>query len=190
MDANTNLAIAQGLTQNGVDMKAEVMATGYGQPLLDQPIAKQIGPEVVMTTGGRRSRRRRRPPSSSRPISRSTATSPTCPTSGYTPGYIDCDLAILGLQQQGKNLDQTTFASDLRKLGKFNAGGGLGCQDTDISTATYGQPAATGLQLGDAGEGRQVRDPEAQGSTTDYWTGKLIAASVPSSSATTTTAAP
>ena len=37
MNGNTNLAIAQGLVQNGVKMKAELMATGYGQQLLDQP---------------------------------------------------------------------------------------------------------------------------------------------------------
>ena len=39
MNLNTNLAIAQALVQNGVKMKAENMATGYGQPLLDEPLA-------------------------------------------------------------------------------------------------------------------------------------------------------
>jgi hypothetical protein len=38
MDLATNLALAQALGQNGVKMKAEIMATGYGQPLLDQPV--------------------------------------------------------------------------------------------------------------------------------------------------------
>ena len=49
MNANTNLAIAQGLMQNGVKMKAELMATGYGQQLLDQPVSATIGPDVLFT---------------------------------------------------------------------------------------------------------------------------------------------
>ena len=51
MNGNTNLAIAQGLKQNGVNMKAQLMATGYGQDLLDQPIANQLGPSVIFTQG-------------------------------------------------------------------------------------------------------------------------------------------
>ena len=51
MNGNTNLAIAQGLKQNGVKMKAQLMATGYGQSLLDQPIADQLGPSVIFTQG-------------------------------------------------------------------------------------------------------------------------------------------
>ena len=67
MNGNTNLAIAQGLVQSGVKMKAELMATGYGQQLLDEPSSAQIGPEVLFTSSGRRSRRRPRPPSSCKP---------------------------------------------------------------------------------------------------------------------------
>ena len=37
LDADTNFAIVQGLQQNGVKMKANVLATGYSQDLLDQP---------------------------------------------------------------------------------------------------------------------------------------------------------
>ncbi len=36
--------------QNGVKMKSTVLATGYGQALLDQPVAKTLGPEVVLAT--------------------------------------------------------------------------------------------------------------------------------------------
>jgi hypothetical protein len=32
-------------------MKSTVLATGYGQPLLDQPVAKTFGPEVILATG-------------------------------------------------------------------------------------------------------------------------------------------
>ena len=40
------------------------------------------------------------------------------PDFGIYTGYIDCDLAIIGLKQQGKNLDPSTFADGIRKLGK------------------------------------------------------------------------
>jgi len=51
MDLSTNLALAQGLIQNGVKMKAQLMATGYGHELLDQPVSKTLGPDIVFTTG-------------------------------------------------------------------------------------------------------------------------------------------
>ena len=44
MVANSNLAVVQGLQQNGVAMKSEMLATGYGQDLLDQPAAQTFGP--------------------------------------------------------------------------------------------------------------------------------------------------
>ena len=37
MAAATNIAVVQGLQQNGVEMKATVLATGYGQDFLDRP---------------------------------------------------------------------------------------------------------------------------------------------------------
>ena len=45
LDSDTNFAIVQGLQQNGVKMKSNVLATGYSQDLLDQPIAKTITPQ-------------------------------------------------------------------------------------------------------------------------------------------------
>ena len=47
MDLSTNLALAQGLIQNGVKMKAQLMATGYGHELLEQPVAKTLGPDII-----------------------------------------------------------------------------------------------------------------------------------------------
>src|SRR4029078_443685 len=45
-----NFAHVQGLQQNGVKMKANILATGYSQDLLDQPIAQTIQPSDVMLT--------------------------------------------------------------------------------------------------------------------------------------------
>src|SRR5262245_17887403 len=51
MVASTNIPVVQGLIQNGVDMKATVLATGYGQQMLNEPASKQFGPEVLMVAG-------------------------------------------------------------------------------------------------------------------------------------------
>ena len=47
LDGNTTSPSSQGLRQNGVEMKAMMMASGYGQELLDSPITKTLDPEVV-----------------------------------------------------------------------------------------------------------------------------------------------
>jgi len=179
MNANTNLAISQGLLQNGVKMKAEIMATGYGQNLLDQPIAKQIGTQVIMTQGWT-------------PVEAKTKASKQLQAdlkkySGYTgvpdfgiyTGYVDCDLAILGLKAQGKTLDPTTFADTMRtKVGSFNAGGGLGCGPTDISAAGYGKPPATSCSYAMYLKNGKFAILKPKGSKQLFFTGKLIQASI------------
>ena len=49
LDGNTNLAIVQGLQQNGVKMKAVLMASGYGQDMLDSPITKTLDSADVVS---------------------------------------------------------------------------------------------------------------------------------------------
>ncbi len=142
MNGNTNLAIAQGLKQNGVNMKAQLMATGYGQDLLDQPIANQLGPSVIFTQGWAPVEAKTTATKQFQADLKKYANSTGVPDFGIYTGYIDCDLAILGLKQQGKNLDQSTFADDLRKLGHVNPAG-LNCQDLDISAANYGKSPST-----------------------------------------------
>jgi hypothetical protein len=110
------------------------------------------------------------------------------PDFGIYTGYVDCDLAITGLKQQGKDLDQSTYVSDLRKLGKVNPAG-LGCADLDISVEGYGQPAPTSCQYAMyVKDGKfAILKPKTGG--TLFWTGKLVGKSV-TENATTTTAAP
>ena len=98
--ANSNIAIVQGLAQNGVKMKSTVLATGYGQPLLDQPVSKTFGPEVVLATGFA-------------PVELKTKATKQfqadlkkvgytgVPDFGVYTGYITCDMAIVGLQHAG-----------------------------------------------------------------------------------------
>ena len=45
---SSNIAIVQSLQQNDVQMKANVLATGYGQDLLDSPAAKTLDKHTVV----------------------------------------------------------------------------------------------------------------------------------------------
>jgi branched-chain amino acid transport system substrate-binding protein len=185
MNGNTNLAIAQGLEQNGVNMKAELMATGYGQDLLNQPIAKQIGTNVIFTQQWAPVELKNSATKQFTADLKKYAGYTSVPDFGIYTGYTDCDLAITGLKQQGKNLDQSTYVSDLRKVGKVNPGN-LGCQPIDISAATYGQPAPTSCSYAMVIKNGKFTLLKPKGGG-NFWTGKLITASA---QATTTTAAP
>jgi hypothetical protein len=197
MDLSTNLALAQGLIQNGVKMKAQLMATGYGHELLDQPVSKTLGPDIVFTTGWAPVELKTKATKRFQADLAKYADFTDVPDFGIYTGYIDCDLAILGLEKQGDDLDPTTFAEDLRSIGTYNAGGGLGCTNSSQSLETYGK-----IVVGDEANGRRICSWALQvkngkfvvlrpkDSDTTYWTGELIEASVdPQYLVTTTTAA-
>ena len=186
MDANTNLAVSEGLRQSGVKLKAEIMPTGYGQSLLDAPSSSQIGPEVIFITQGyapveAKTKATKQFQADLKKYAHFTGV----PDFGIYTGYIDCDLAILGFKQQGKNLDQSTFADDLRKLGTFNGGGGLNCIDTDITVAGYGKPPPKQCAWAMRLKNGKFVIVSPKGGTTPYWTGDLVGKSV----TTATTAA-
>jgi hypothetical protein len=186
MNANTNLAIAQGLVQNGVKMKAEMMATGYGQQLLDEPSSAQIGPEVIFTQGWAPVEAKTKATKLLQADLKKYADFTGVPDFGIYTGYMDCDLAITGLKQQGKNLDQSTYADGIRKLGKINPAG-LNCTDLDFSLATFGQqPATTCSWAMQVKNGKFVILKPKTGSD-PFWVGKLVGKSVTENATTTTT---
>ena len=53
MAASTNIAVAQGLEQAGVNMKATILATGYGQDFLDSPAAATMPPSALFSAPGK-----------------------------------------------------------------------------------------------------------------------------------------
>jgi ABC-type branched-subunit amino acid transport system substrate-binding protein len=185
--ANTNVAVSQGLVQNGVKMKAVVWATGYGQPLLDQPVAKTLPPNnflgqaywapVELKTKGTKQFQ----------ADLKKVGYAGVPDFGVYTGYVTCDLAILGLQHAGNPPTRQGFIDGLHKLGHFNPGDGLGCQDVDISLEHYGQapPTVCSYYL-QVKNGKFVVYKQKNGDP--VWKGKLIQASTQAT--TTTTAAP
>jgi branched-chain amino acid transport system substrate-binding protein len=196
MDLSTNLALAQGLIQNGVKMKAQLMATGYGHELLDQPVSKTLGPDIVFTTGWAPVELKTKATKRFQADLKKYAGFTKVPDFGIYTGYIDCDLAIRGLEQQGDSLDPSTYWEALRSIGQINPGGGLGCSTIDFSLETYGKIVESGptdrrkictwaLQVKDGKF--VVLKPKDSKAT--YWTGELIEDSVdPQYIVTTTTA--
>ena len=115
--ASSNVAVVQGLAQNGVKMKSTVLATGYGQPLLDRRSRRPSAQSQSWQARTRRSSSRRRPPSSSRPTSRSTPATPACPTTASTPATSPATWPSSGLQNAGKNPPRDTFVDNMREVG-------------------------------------------------------------------------
>ena len=169
MDLSTNLALARALQQNGVTMKAQLMATGYGQNLLDQPVAKTLGPDVVFGSIWAPVEVHNKATERLQSDLKKYAGYTGIPDIGVYTGYIACDLAIIGLQRQGQDLDQATFSDNLRSVGTVNPGAGTGLlrhqpQPRDLwQDRRHRRQEPTGVRVVRPGQGRQVRDREAEG---------------------------
>jgi branched-chain amino acid transport system substrate-binding protein len=196
LDSNTNFAIVQQLQQAGANMKANVLATGYSQDLLDQPIAKTITPNDILQTSYK-------PIELGGPAVKEFTSNlkkyggiTGIPNYGAYTGYITCDMAILGLKNAGKNPTRQGFVDGIRKTnnGIYDEAG-LTCKPVDLSYAHFGKISPTPACIyyvqvkngkfvpyngGKPVTGKVVGDPAIIAKYTD--TG--------ASSATTTTAAP
>jgi branched-chain amino acid transport system substrate-binding protein len=140
LDSDTNFAIVQGLQQNGVTMKSNVLATGYSQDLLDQPIAKTITPNDIMFTAYRPVELGGKAVKAFQSNLKKYANLTGVPDYGTYTGYIVCDMAILGLKNAGKDLTRQGFVDAIRNTngGKYD-GAGLLCQPLDLSLASFGK---------------------------------------------------
>jgi branched-chain amino acid transport system substrate-binding protein len=138
LNADTNFAIVQGLQQNGVDMKANVLATGYGQALLDEPIAKTITPADVIIAGFRPVELKNAATSEFQTNLKKYAGLTGVPDLGTYTGYINCDMMIKGLEAAGKNPTRENFVAGVRGLQNYD-GAGLTCQPLTLSAAKYGK---------------------------------------------------
>jgi branched-chain amino acid transport system substrate-binding protein len=136
--AASNFAIIQGLEQNAVDMKAIVMPTGYGQGLLDQPIAKTLGPQHVFTTAWAPVELQTKATKQFQSDLKQYSGLTGVPDFGAYTGYVTAELAILGLQNAGATPTRQGFVDGLRKLGSYDQAG-LGCGRTDFSAEHYGK---------------------------------------------------
>jgi branched-chain amino acid transport system substrate-binding protein len=139
---STNLAMIQTAAQNNLQFKLAVLATGYGQALLDQPAAQAIGPEVVFaelwapvelkTAATKKFQSDLTKYSSYRGV----------PDFGVYTGYLTADLMIKGLQAAGQNLSRDRYISATKGLNTWDAAG-LACQPVDVSAQGFGTAPKT-----------------------------------------------
>ena len=137
LNGDTNVAIVQGLQQSGVNMKANVLATGYGQGLLDQPIAKTMTPSDVIISGFRPVELGGTTIKQFQGNLKKYAGLTGVPDLGTYTGYIMCDMFIKGAQAAGKNMTRQSFVDAVRGLQNYN-GAGLTCQPITLSAAKFG----------------------------------------------------
>jgi branched-chain amino acid transport system substrate-binding protein len=142
LDSDTNFAIVQGLQQNNVEMKANVLATGYSQDLLDQPIAQTITPNDVMFSGYAPVELKTKATKKFQANLKKYAGLTGVPDYGSYTGYIVCDMAIQGLKAAGKNPQRQAFIDGIRNLGQYDAAG-LTCAPIDVSLENFGKSAET-----------------------------------------------
>jgi branched-chain amino acid transport system substrate-binding protein len=146
LDGNTNLAIAQNLKQNGVNMKAVLMASGYGQAMLDSPITKTLNSVDVVSQIYKPAELASDPAVKQfRSDLKKYGGITGVPDYGAYTGYISCDLAITGLEQAGKNPTRQGFIDGLHKLGTYKAAD-LTCQPLDISLTNFGKTPTKSCQ--------------------------------------------
>jgi branched-chain amino acid transport system substrate-binding protein len=146
LDGNTNLAIAQGLQQNGVPMKAVLMASGYGQAMLDSPITKTLNSADVVSQLYKPAELSTDPAVKQfRANLKKYAGITGVPDYGAYTGYLSCDLAITGLQQAGKSPTAKGFIDGIRNLGTYPAAN-LTCAPLDMSLKNFGKTPTKSCQ--------------------------------------------
>ena len=144
--ANTELAIAQGLQQNGVPVKAVLMESGYGQATLNSPIAKTLNSTDIVSQSYKPAELKNDPAVKQFTSDLKKYAGITgIPALGAYTGYIGCDLAITGLQQAGTNPTGQGFIDGLHNLGTYKAAD-LTCQPIDLSLKNFGKTPTNSCQ--------------------------------------------
>jgi branched-chain amino acid transport system substrate-binding protein len=142
LDANTNFAVIAAAQQQGLNLKAAVLATGYGQTLLDEPVSKTVGPEVLVAAPGApvelKTSATKKFQSDLKKYSHYTGV----PEFPHYEGYMAADLVIKGLQKAGQDPTRQSFLDGIHNMGTYD-GGGLACQPIDVSLTNYGKTPPT-----------------------------------------------
>jgi branched-chain amino acid transport system substrate-binding protein len=138
MAASTNIAIVQGLQQAGVEMKANIIATGYGQELLDSPAASTLGPEDLFFLQTKPSAIKDKATKQFQADLKKFSDYTGVPSYGQYQGYLAGDLLVAGLEAAGKNPTRQSFIDGLRGMKTWDQAG-LSCQPIDISLENFGK---------------------------------------------------
>jgi branched-chain amino acid transport system substrate-binding protein len=119
---STGYAVAKGLRQAGVNFKSLVLATGYGQDVLDDPATSEAATGVDFATV-------QAPVETGQPGAlkmqkalKDYAGVDGIPTFGEYIGWLTADLFIFGLKQAGENASSQQFITKLRQSTWDSAG--------------------------------------------------------------------
>lgn len=142
IDAGESFQLLGAAKAAGVNLKAVLLPSGYGQSLLADPSAVAVAQGVYFLT-------------TLAPVSLGTAATNAfqaalakyagftgIPDTGYYWGWLDADLMIKGLQMAGANPTRTSFINALHTVSSYN-GGGLLATPADLTLANFGKPAAS-----------------------------------------------
>jgi len=137
---NSNFAVVTGGVQAGIDWKAAVMATGYGQSLLDQPTAVSAAetPGVFMASSFRPVEVPNEGTERMQAAFAEYADFEGVPDYAWYQGWLSMDLAIEGLLAAGVNPTRESYLDALHALGSWD-GNGLLPRQVDISLEGFGQ---------------------------------------------------
>jgi branched-chain amino acid transport system substrate-binding protein len=193
MAAATNIAVAQGLQQSGVDMKATILATGYGQDFLDSPAAKSLPPSALFSAPGK-------PVELNDPATKrfqadlkKYAKFSGVPDYGMYIGYILGDFMIAGLEKAGTPPTRRGLIDGTHSIGTYDQAG-LACAPVDVSVAARGKtPPTTCGYVVQVKDGKFVPYPKSGKPITGKLVGTpqaLAAAKAGTNAVTTTTVAP
>ncbi len=142
MAAATNIAVVQGLQQNGVDMKASVLATGYGQDFLDSPAAQNFPSSALFLTQYKPVELKTPETKKLQSDLKKYAKFTGVPDFGVYNGYILADLFIKGCENAGKKLTRQGLVDGVHAVGSYDHAG-LGCVPFDVSLEGRGHASTT-----------------------------------------------
>jgi branched-chain amino acid transport system substrate-binding protein len=191
MAAATNIAVAQGLQQSGVDMKATILATGYGQDFLDSPAAKALPESAVFSAPGKPVELKDAATKKFQADLKKYADVTGVPDYGMYQGYIIADFTIAGLEKAGNTPTRQGLIDGAHSIGEYDQAG-LACAPVDVSLTARGKtPPTTCGYVVQIKDGKFVPYPKSGKPITGKLVGTpegLAAAKVGTASATTTVA--
>lgn len=144
MDNNTNFAVVNAVEQNGLKMKAIVLATGYGQELLDQPttLATAEKSPVFLQTAGIPVEANTPATRRFQSILKRYAGYDGVPGFQWFQGYGSAQLLIDGLKKAGQNPTREGFVDAVRSFDDYDVDG-LTCSGVSFTRASYGKVDTT-----------------------------------------------
>ena len=192
MLGSTNIAIAQGLVQNGVDMKATILATGYGQEFLDSPAASTLPSSAIFSVPGKPVELKDAATKQFQADLKKYAKISGVPGFGMYTGYVLADYTIAGLAKTANPLTRQGLIDGAHSIGMYDQAG-LACAPVDVSLAGRGKtpPTTCGYAV-QVKNGKFVLFPKSGKPVTGKLVGtpEALAAAKRGDTSTPTTAAP